>query len=85
MSYTDDESERRQFLAIFQTIGMQAMELPREQRLAFIHRAVTAIYRDYERKKEADPTTAEMAERLEKMSAALVRMIEESGGSVGHA
>ena len=81
----DDEKEREQFLAVAQTIGLQAMELPPEQRLAFIHRAVTAIHRDYARKHGADPSTAEMAERLEKMTAALVQMIEASGGTAGHA
>lgn len=80
-----DEMEREQFLAVAQTIGMQAMELPPEQRLEFIHRAVTAIHRDYARKHGADPSTAEMAERLEKMIATLVQMIEASGGTLGHA
>jgi hypothetical protein len=81
----DDEKEREQFLAVAQTIGMQAMELPPEQRLEFIHRAVTAIHRDYARKHGADPSTAEMAERLEKIIATLVQMIETSGGTLGHA
>lgn len=80
-----DEKEREQFLAVAQTIGLQAMELPPEQRLEFIHRAVTAIHRDYARKHGADPSTAEMAERLEKMTATLVQMIEASGGTIGHA
>ena len=81
----DDEKEREQFLAVAQTIGMQAMELAPEQRLTFIHRAVTAIHRDYARKHGADPSTAEMAERLEKMTATLVQMIEASGSTIGHA
>ena len=80
-----DEKEREQFLAVAQTIGMQAMELPPEQRVEFIQRAVTAIHRDYARKHGADPSTAEMAERLEKMIATLVQMIEASGGTIGHA
>ncbi len=81
----DDEKVREQFLAVAQTIGMQAMELPPEQRVEFIHRAVTAIHRDYARKHGADPSTAEMAERLEKMIATLVQMMEASGGTLGHA
>lgn len=81
----DDEKEREQFLAVVQTISMQAMELAPEQRMEFIHRAVTAIHRDYARKHGADPSTAEMAERLEQMTATLVEMIEASGGTLGHA
>ncbi len=81
----DDEAERRQFVAIAQTIGMQAMELPPEQRLAFIKRAVTVIHRDYAAKHGADPSTADIADRLERLTATLVKMIEESGGTVGHA
>ena len=53
--------------------------------MKFIHHAVTAIYRGYAHKYGADPSTAEMAERLEKMTATLVQMIEASGGSIGHA
>ncbi len=61
------------------------MELPPEQRLEFIHLAVMAIHRDYVHRHGADPSTAEMAERLEMMTATLVQMIAASGGTLGHA
>ena len=80
-----DEKEREQFLAVAQTIGLQAMELAPEQRLAFIKRTVAAIHRGYARQYGADPSTKEMADKLEKLTATLVKMIEESGGTVGHA
>jgi hypothetical protein len=46
---------------------------------------VTAIHRNYAQKHGADPSTTDMASRLEKLTAALLRMIEESGGFIGHA
>ena len=85
MSPDHDERERLKILAISHMIGLQAMELPPEQRLEFIRQAVTAIHRVYAHKYGADPSTAEMAERLEKMTATLVQMIEASGGTLGHA
>jgi hypothetical protein len=81
----DESKELEPFLAVAQTISLQAMELAPEQRSAFIHRAVTAIHLDYAAKHGADPSTAEMAERLETITATLVEMIEASGGSLGHA
>ena len=80
-----NDEERRQLITVAQTIGMQAMELPPEQRTEFIRRSVTAIHRDYAQKYGGDASTAEMADRLEKLTATLVKLIEESGGSIGNA
>ena len=80
-----DHEERQQFLAMAQTIGMQAMELPPHKRPEFIKRAVTAIRRDFDRKHGADPSTAEIASKLETLTGMLVKLIEESGGTIGHA
>jgi hypothetical protein len=60
----EDEAEREQLIALAQTIGMQAMELPAEQRQKFIHRTIAAIHGDFARKHGTDPSTAEMAGRL---------------------
>jgi hypothetical protein len=46
---------------------------------------VMAIRREFERKYTADPVTAEMADKLRAMIEAMVQLIEESGGSIGHA
>ena len=81
----DEESRQRQVISVAQTIAMQAMELPAQERSRFIHRAVTAIRRDFDRKYGADPDTADAAHRLQKLIEELVRVIETSGGSVGRA
>ncbi len=52
----DEESRQRHVISVAQTIAMQAMELPRDQRARFIERAVTAIRRDFDRKYGADQT-----------------------------
>ena len=81
----DEESRQRHVISVAQTIAMQAMELPRDQRARFIERAVTAIRRDFDRKYGADPDTADAAHRLQRLIEKLVRMVEASGGSVGRA
>jgi hypothetical protein len=80
-----NDEGRRQLITVAQTIGMQAMELPAERRAEFIRRSVTAIHRDYAQKYGGDASTAELADRLEKLTATLVKLIEESGGSIGNA
>ncbi len=45
----------------------------------------SAIHRAYAREHGSDPSTADMADRLEKMVTTLVKMIEETGGAIGHA
>ncbi len=81
----DEESRQRQVISVAQTIAMQAMELPAQERSRFIQRAVTAIRRDFDRKYGADPDTADAAQRLQQLIEELVGMIEASGGSVGRA
>ncbi len=81
----DDEERQRLAVGLAQTIGMQAMELPANQRPEFIKRAVTAVRREFERKYVADPEIAEAADKLQALIETMVKIIEESGGSVGHA
>ena len=45
----DEESRQRHVISVAQTIAMQAMELPRDQRTRFIERAVTAIRCNFDR------------------------------------
>jgi RIO-like serine/threonine protein kinase len=81
----DDEERQKLALGLAQTIAMQAMELPAEHRPKFIKRAVTVVRREFERKYVADPDTGEAADRLQALVETMVKLIEESGGSVGHA
>ncbi len=64
---------------------MQAMGLPADQRPEFIRRAVIAVRRELERKYTADPMLTEATDKLQAMIEAMVQIIKESGGSIGHA
>ena len=81
----DDEERQRLAVGLIQTIAMQAMELPADQRPEFIRRAVMAVRREFERKYTADPMLTEATDKLQAMIEAMVQIIEESGGSIGHA
>jgi histidine ammonia-lyase len=80
-----DEARQRLAVGLIQTIAMQAMELPADQRPEFIRRAVMAVRREVERKYTADPMLTEATDKLQAMIEAMVQIIEESGGSIGHA
>ncbi len=81
----DVEERQRLAVGLIQTIAMQAMELPADQRPEFIRRAVMAVRREFERKYTADPMLTEATDKLQAMIEAMVQIIEESGGSIGHA
>ena len=77
--------EQRRLIVLAQSLAMQAMEFPSDQRQAVIEQAVTQIRRDYEQEHGADPSTATQAHMLLALTQALMRIIEECGGQVGHA
>ncbi len=80
----EDEERRQLAVGLAQSIAMQAMELPANQRPEFIKRAVIAVQSEFERKYVADPEIAEAANKLQALIETMVKLIEESGGSVGH-
>jgi len=81
----DREQERERILGVVRAIAMAAMELPREKRQAFVGRTVTMIRKRYERAYGADPDSAEQARRVLELTHEMVRVLEESGGTIGHA
>ncbi len=81
----DDEERQRLAVGLIQTIAMQAMELPADQRPEFIRRAVMAVRREFERKHATNPVLTEATDKLQAMIEAMVQIIKESGGSIGHA
>ena len=81
----DTEQERERILGVIRTIAMAAMELPREKRQTFIERSVMMIRKNYERAYGSSPETADQAKKLLELTQEMVRILEESGGTIGHA
>ena len=81
----DEDKQRRRLIAMAQNLAMQALELPPDKRQNAIVYAVGKIRRDYERKHGANPDTAEQARKLLELTRAMVKILEESGGTIGHA
>jgi hypothetical protein len=81
----DDEERQRLIIGLAQTIAMQALELPHQGRQDFVKRAVMAVQAEFERKYGPDPALAEAADKLRTLIRTMVDLLEESGGSVGHA
>jgi uncharacterized membrane protein len=80
-----NKEQQQQLIGIAQNIALQALELPPEKRLEFIKRTVTAIRMRYERKRGADPSAAKTADKLQAMTQAVMQILEEDGGQIGHA
>jgi hypothetical protein len=81
----DDERQRRQTRGLAQVLAMKALEHPPDQREVLIARTVARIRRDYEQQYGADPDTAAQASKLLSLTKAMLRILEESGGCIGHA
>ncbi len=81
----DDEERKRLVVGLAQSIAMQALELPTEQRSKFIRRAVMAVRTEFERQYGAAPDMDEATSKLWALIETMVKLIEESGGAVGHA
>ncbi len=79
-----NEEQRQQLIGIAQNIALQALELPAEKRLEFIHRTVATIRHRYERKHGADPSAAKTADKLQAMTQAVMQILEENGNQIGH-
>ncbi len=80
----DEEERRQQVRGLAQVLAMKALEHPPDQREALIERAVAKIRKDYEQKHGASPGTAAQASRLLNLAKAMLKILEESGGTIGH-
>lgn len=81
----DDERQQQQVRGLAQVLAMGALEHPPDQREALIVRAVTRIRREHEQQHGADPDTAAQASRLLNLTRAILKLLEASGGCIGHA
>jgi hypothetical protein len=81
----DVEERRKQILGLVQTIAIAAMDLPPDERQAFIKRTVAMLRRNYEKTKGPDPDVIDAWGKLLDITRELVKTLEESGGPIGHA
>ncbi len=81
----DDERRRQKARGLAQVLAMKALEHPPDQREALIERTVARIRKDHEQQYGADPDTAAQASRLLNLTKAMLKILEESGGCIGHA
>ncbi len=81
----DTDQKRRQLLGTIHTIAMAALEIQPDDRPAFIKRTVTMVRRYYQQTYAADPDIAHLASKLPQLTREMVRTLEESGGTIGHA
>jgi hypothetical protein len=80
----NDEHQRR-LLEAAQALALRALDLAPCQRQEFIERAVAAIHRSFVQKHGTQPGAAETAARLQAMTEAVMQVLEEDGGQIGHA
>ncbi len=80
-----DDKRQQQVRGLAQVLAMKALEHPPDQREALIARAVARIRRDHEQQHGADPDTAAQASKLLNLTRAMLKILEESGGCIGHA
>ncbi len=80
----NDEYQSR-LLEATQTLALRALDLAPNQRQEFIERAVAAIHEGFVHKHGAEPGAAEAAAKLQTMTEAVMQILEEDGGQIGHA
>jgi hypothetical protein len=81
----DVEEKRKQILGLVRTIAIAAMELQPDERQAFIDRTVAMLRRNYEKTKGPDPEVTDAWSNLLELTREMVKLLEESGGTIGHA
>ncbi len=79
-----NKEQQQQLIGIAQNIALQALELPPEKRPDFIKRTVAAIRARHEDKHGVDPSAAKTADKLQAMTEAVMQILEEDGGQIGH-
>ncbi len=79
-----NKEQQEQLIGIAERITLQAVELPPEERPDFIKHTVAAIRSRYEEKHGTDPSTTKTAEKLQAIPEAVMQILEEDGGQIGH-
>jgi len=78
-------SNTERLMSVVNIIAMDAIELPPEERQAFIQKEVRETRELIEKSKGASPLANEFCEKLEEWITAAVRLMENSGGTIGRA
>ena len=81
----DKEQEHKRLLEIVQSIAIAAMEAPPEHRTEFIERTVGQMCEIYGQKQGRFPIKPHQISRLLDLTKDMVRLLEQSGNTVGHA
>jgi hypothetical protein len=81
----DQEQKDKQLLEIVQAIAIGAMEAPPDRRTEFIECALGKMCETYEKKQGRASLTAHQISTLLKLTKDMVRILETSGNTVGHA
>jgi hypothetical protein len=81
----DQEQKHKQLLEIVQAIAMGAMEAPSDRRTEFIECALGKMCEIYEKKQGRAPLAAHQFSMLLDLTKNMVRILETSGNTVGHA
>ncbi len=81
----DVEQRRKQILEMVRTIAIAAMEFQPDERPAFIEHTVATIRGNYEKAQGPDPELTDAWSNLLELTREMVKILEESGGTIGHA
>lgn len=81
----DEEEGERRVARLTRTIAIHAMGLPPRLRPVYIRQAVDRICSDHEQEYRRDPLDIAAANMLMEEVEALMKTIEESGGTIGNA
>ena len=78
-------SDTERLMAVVNVIAMDTIELPPEERQAFIQKEVRDTRELIEKTKGASLLANEFWEKLEQLITVAVRLMENSGGTIGRA
>ena len=81
----DQEQKDKQLLEIVRAIAMGAMEAPPDRRTEFIECTLGKMCKIYEEKQGRAPLAAHQIRMLLELTKDMVRILETSGNTVGHA
>jgi hypothetical protein len=81
----DNGEEQGRLLEVAQALALRALDLAPDQRQEFIERAVAAIHKSFVHNHGAEPGSAKTAAKLQAMTEAVLHVLEEDGGQIGHA
>jgi hypothetical protein len=81
----DKDQKHRDLLKIVQTIAVAALDIPPDRRTEFIECMVGRMCELYGKKQGRAPIAAQRISMLLELTKDMVRILETSGNTVGHA